>query len=227
MFCHTPSAADRVPSEGEVQDGRSPAAAEVSPRLAWWPSVVAQPDGAAVEFPTYDDIGSGAGVGSQSLACLSCHDGSQAFGIEGGLAVLGGPEGLSPPGVGESHPFGVPYRGALEYAPLEASAETLEEARTRRASRFPVNEADFRPARYSVINQRDVWWVPTSESGVARTRKDLPLYVRSRQSAINNKVPFIECSSCHDPHSSAPLFLRVSNSGADGSSRLCLSCHEK
>jgi predicted CXXCH cytochrome family protein len=38
-----------------------------------------------------------------------------------------------------------------------------------------------------------------------------------------SEVPFIECSSCHDPHTTNPLFLRVSNEG----SRLCLTCHDK
>lgn len=137
--------------------------------------------------------------------------------------------GLDMPAIvaAETHPFGVPYRGALEHSPLESAAESLEETAARRGSRFRVPQADFRPARFSVINQRDVWWVPTSESGVARTRQDLPLYVRARINPEDDKIPHIECSSCHDPHNSAPLFLRVANSGSGGASKLCLSCHEK
>jgi predicted CXXCH cytochrome family protein len=35
--------------------------------------------------------------------------------------------------------------------------------------------------------------------------------------------PFVECATCHDPHSSNSLFLRISNSG----SGVCLACHNK
>lgn len=199
VFCHTPSISD-------VQDVEPSGSANPAARPRWQQGLPAADGG--FEYGIYDDIGGGKGVGSQSVACLSCHDFSQALGI-GGNSL--------------DHPFGIPYRGATEFPPLAEAAETPGGALSRRATRPLVAEADFRPARQAVINNRDVWWVPTSESGVARTRQDIPLYVRERPDADQNVIPFLECSSCHDPHSSSPLFLRVSNEG----SRLCLSCHEK
>lgn len=195
IYCHTPTIVESSPEEGQ-------AAKVVTP--LWYPSLVS--DGTPYEFGIYDDIGRGQGVGSQSMACLSCHDSSQAFGI------------------GDyDHPIGIPYRGALSYAARKAAAETPAEGIVRRAARSQVEDADFKPARQSTINNREVWWVPTSDSSVARTRQDIPLYVRPQRDPLDSGVPFLECSSCHDPHSNNRLFLRIVNQ----QSRLCSACHEK
>jgi predicted CXXCH cytochrome family protein len=195
IYCHTPTIVESAPEDG--------AAARVIAPL-WYPSLIS--DGVPYEFGIYDDIGRGQGIGSQSMACLSCHDSSQAFGI------------------GDyDHPIGIPYRGALSYPARKAAAETPSEGVVRRAARAQVEDADFKPARQSVINNREVWWVPTSDSSVARTRQDIPLYVRPQLDQLDNGVPFLECSSCHDPHSNNRLFLRVVNQ----QSRLCAACHEK
>jgi predicted CXXCH cytochrome family protein len=55
-----------------------------------------------------------------------------------------------------------------------------------------------------------------------RTRSDLPLYRRT-DDVSGQEVAYIECSTCHDPHSNNSKFLRLSNEG----SRLCLTCHIK
>jgi predicted CXXCH cytochrome family protein len=36
-------------------------------------------------------------------------------------------------------------------------------------------------------------------------------------------LPYIECSSCHDPHSANKTFLRAE----DNSGGLCMTCHAK
>jgi predicted CXXCH cytochrome family protein len=200
VFCHTPSLSE----QGEGPSAAGGGAPAVLPR---WQRGLPQAD-AAFEYSIYDDIGGGRGVGSQSVLCLSCHDAAQAFGIAGG---------------GGDHPIGIPYRGSLVHPSLKAANETPEEQVVRRARHGAFAEDDFRPPRQAVINDREVWWVPTSEAGVARTRQDLPLYIRERGNALDDRIPHLECSSCHDPHSGNRLFLRVVGDG----SRLCLACHEK
>lgn len=86
IFCHAPSAAQ----------------ATVVPH--WQRSLET-----SFAYPMYDDVGIGmAGrVGSHSLACLSCHDATQA--------ELSGIPSVSADGI---HPIGVPYRGALDGSPV-------------------------------------------------------------------------------------------------------------
>src|SRR5512134_2014421 len=84
VYCHTPQSNAAAPSQ------------PVPPR---WQ---ASPNG-IVEYPIYDHIGrrgrdNANPIGSQSIACLSCHDGGQAVGIVGKR---------------EDHPFSIPYRGSL------------------------------------------------------------------------------------------------------------------
>ena len=208
VFCHTP-----VVDIGELPDGGTPLHHPL-----WQPSLPADH-----MFVIYDDIGRlGLGkpsVGSQSIACLSCHDSNQAF--ETGKAD-------------QDHPFGIPYRGATK------NIAVVTPVRSRGGSAAPFREArhlvaleDFRDASHGIVDGRNVWWVSKDGITPRRTRTDLPLYGRSYSDSDNTGagaeenqgalVPFIECSSCHDPHSQTPLFLRVSNE----SSRLCLTCHDK
>lgn len=192
VFCHTPT-------DYDLGDAVRP---------LWQPSA---PEGQA--FLMFDDIGQmgqegNAAVGSQSIACLSCHDSSQAFGVSGGS---------------QDHPFAVPYRGALT---AEQRARARDEA--RRAGRL-INEGryvkfneDFREASRGVIDSRPVWWVSRSGPSAQRGRLDVPLYVRVDESD-QTEIPFVECASCHDPHSVRPLFLRADAHSSD----LCLTCHAK
>ena len=73
-----------------------------------------------------------------------------------------------------------------------------------------------------------VWWVDTETTpNGTRQKTDMLLYTRSKDQGYvgqTDSEPFVECASCHDPHTSAnPTFLRVSNAG----SAVCLSCHVK
>lgn len=195
-FCHTPNLSGTPPEKAPL----------------WQRSA-----GTTLTFTIYDDIGRlGLGkssVGSQSIACLSCHDANQAISVS--------------KGTGGDHPFGVPYRGALKnrgpnVADSVPRMMRKEEAPFVAAQKLVATE-DFRDVSRAIVEDRAVWWVSSSGQSSRRTRNDLPLYERTDE-ATGDNVPFLECSSCHDPHSSNRKFLRVNN---DEGSRLCLTCHLK
>ena len=199
VFCHTPDISTTLPSSG-LRLPTSP---------AWQPSA-----DVTKEFTIYDDIGRvGLGklaVGSQSIACLSCHDGTQA---------------LSVTNASFDHPFGVPYRGAIKDKAniglpisMEPSGANLPFVAAKRL----VATDDFREVSQGIIENRAVFWVSKNGISTRRTRSDLPVYARQGNES-SQPVPYIECSSCHDPHSENALFLRTSNDG----SQLCLTCHIK
>ncbi|NJD25989.1 MAG: hypothetical protein FIB06_11355 [Betaproteobacteria bacterium] len=195
VFCHTPQQPE---SEGPRSGGPAP---------IWQPSVTMH------SFVMFDDIGrlqfgNKPAVGSQSMACLSCHDSAQAFGVTGSQ---------------QDHPFGVPYRGWTRDRRVSPWNETPEGSAAPMVARAALTPTylDYRLPSSGMIDNRSVWWVSANGITVRRTRQDLPLY--ARRTASDDEVPYIECSSCHDPHSPNPLFLRVVNDG----SKLCLTCHDK
>lgn len=191
VFCHTPVVVDQT----TLADGPQ-----------WQQSVPG-----SYSYILYDDTGRAAGdatlaVGSQSMVCLSCHDTNQA---------------ISASPLTYDHPFGVPYRGS----PVDKSAREAAKRRAQqgslpvRAGRFIRDETEFRQAVISFVDNREIWWVPAQGGTASRSKTDLPLYPRTDESGT--LIPFIECTSCHDPHTSNALFLRLSNER----SRLCLTCH--
>ncbi|MEH6627827.1 MAG: cytochrome c3 family protein [Motiliproteus sp.] len=195
-------------------------------------------------YTTYDTLGTSsldgnvASVGSVSLACLSCHDGSQAMdtmlnapgsgntalGTSGwsnsgtGGIIAGTAESFPNLGVNltNDHPVGIEYAGGGCGAGAACSVSTS------------ANDKDFKDAAWKTINGKDVWWVDVASGatlsgtvtivGNAGTREktDMQLYTR-------NSGPYVECASCHDPHVENDTFLRVEND----SSTVCLSCHVK
>lgn len=202
VFCHTPT----VDVSGASGVGKIP---ENAPH---WQSHLPREHA----FVIYDDIGRlGLGkdsVGSQSVACLSCHDSVQAFGASKSV---------------NDHPFGVPYRGSLKQRGPQSSMMAQKPADSPspyRQAQHLVALEDFRDASHGIVENRTIWWVSSSGITARRTRNDLPLYPRQEgDDASAPEVPHIECSSCHDPHNSRETFLRVSNSA----SALCLTCHSK
>jgi predicted CXXCH cytochrome family protein len=193
VFCHTPTLT--LPA-GELR--------QVVP--AWQQKSLSPTH----SFTLYDDIGraqyGNPTVGSQSIACLSCHDSNQAFSVTR---------------LSYDHPFGVPYRG------FQRGRQTID--KPARDNEAPASEGkhvkaleEFHEPSKAVVDNRVVWWVSTTRNPVLRSRSDLPLYARPDQLS-GGEIPYVECSSCHDPHTSNPLFLRVTNQG----SRLCLTCHDK
>ncbi|MEJ8840478.1 cytochrome c3 family protein [Ramlibacter sp. AN1133] len=211
VFCHTPMGLD------------------ASAAVPQWNRTLASP----ATYQTYDMLGTStlagrvAPVGSVSLACLSCHDGAQAM-----SAIINAPAGWSGGvwsganqsdgrlrvGIGSNlgsdlrndHPVGVQYGGGG----ITASAPGAT----------PQNP-DFRSPESAVLNEIRVWWVGTGPDATGTRRKtDLILYTRTRTDGYTGQTdaePFVECASCHDPHTDRALFLRISNAY----SALCLSCH--
>ena len=106
------------------------------------------------------------------------------------------------------HPIGIQYAGGGISANGTVSTGTGA-------------DPDFKAPQSAVLNNSLVWWVDTSV-GTANTRQktDMILYTRT----LDQKAqPFVECASCHDPHSENTTFLRISNAG----SAVCLACHTK
>jgi predicted CXXCH cytochrome family protein len=214
VFCHTP-----VGIDGNAM-------------VPHWNRTLPSP----ATYQTYDTgtsppSGRVAPVGSVSLVCLSCHDGAQAMNAVINATRSGWIEGRSgatnPSGstlvtsfissVGtdlrDDHPVGVQYGGGGITASLPAGS---------------TRDPDYRSPQSAVLNSVRVWWIGTGVAAVNGTRRktDLALYTRARTDGYTGQVdaePFVECASCHDPHTDQALFLRISNAH----SALCLSCHMK
>lgn len=203
---------------------------------------------ATLNTPSLD--GSVLPVGSISVACLSCHDGTQAMdniinapGSGGVVADGGGNDGrtftwtgatvdatgklasgaaLMGTDLSNDHPIGIQYCGG-GLAGTGASVTGT------------CRDSDFIRPLTSTINGNQVFWVETGGDGKQRT--DLPLYTRDFGAGAGNGVgPSVECGSCHDPHVSdgqagpagtgrvaGVTFLRISNA----SSAVCTACHVK
>ncbi len=141
-------------------------------------------------------------AGPPSLVCLSCHDANLARATDN-------PK--------QDHPFSVPFRGGAGV--LQASVPPAGGSASDYPLRSDPGQApEYREPSSGSMDERIVWWVATGSS-TRRSRTDLPLY--GRATTNGSEIPYIECASCHDPHSNNRLFLRLSNDG----SRLCLSCH--
>lgn len=221
VFCHTPHGAD-----GEAA-------------VPLWNRQL-DPNG----FQTYDQMGTTTldahvePIGSVSLACLSCHDGTQAMD-----ALLNDPgsgrdhpgfsagqwsgqastvEGrIGPPSVitnlgkdlTNDHPIGIQYAGG-GYSLSNPVG--------------PGKDLDFNRAESQILGTSRVWWVNTTTPGgsLAFERTDMKLYTRVSGAGAyaGEPQPFVECASCHDPHVDYnPTFLRVDPAG----SAVCLTCHAK
>jgi predicted CXXCH cytochrome family protein len=224
VFCHTPHAADTT-----------------APAPLWNKNLSAM-----TGYTTYSTASSSTidgevlAVGSVSIACLSCHDGSQAmdniinapgsgqYDTTGGGAngraytwsgstvnTTGQMQNTSVAMLGKDlsndHPIGIQYCGGGQTSAAPTGACT---------------DADFKGPgaglQSATINGSLVWWVDSTSGTVgSRDKTDMILYSRAFTGGTG---PSVECASCHDPHTEAnPTFLRVSNVG----SGVCLSCHVK
>jgi predicted CXXCH cytochrome family protein len=223
VFCHTPHGADTSASAP-----------------LWNRKISGQ------TYNTYDSLGTStldgktAPVGSVSVACLSCHDGTQAMNVvinapgsgnynpTTGFTMAGSWSGsnqnngtLNVPGqisnigtdLRNDHPIGIQYAGG---------GFTAASPTTRAAG---IGDADFHPPSSAQLGNGQVWWIDTTApgSGAGRQKTDIALYTRTESVAANTPEPFVECASCHDPHSTNATFLRIQNTG----SAVCLACHIK
>ena len=235
VFCHTPHGSDTS-----------------APAPLWNKTL---PAGAS--FTTYATLGTTsleaaqATIGSVSLACLSCHDGTQAMdnminapgsgGYNVGGAVPAGNTWTSGAGATQTngtlnagvvanigkdlrndHPVSIQYCGGG----IDATGVTATVS-TKPAS--TCNDKDFLDAKAVLINTTPVFWVDTTAPGSVankRDKTDMILYTRAAGDFGSGSLaqPSVECASCHDPHTGAnPTFLRVANTG----SAVCLACHNK
>ena len=172
-----------------------------------------------------------------SLACLSCHDGTQARdnminapgsgGFNPGVGARFGDmplDGLmdcgasAVPGVcanvanlgadiSNDHPIGMNYCAAGTTA--EAIAGTCGD------------DSFFSGAGVIAGTELTRVWVETGTADATYSKFDLPLYGGSAGAAGIQ----VECATCHDPHNAIAdnVFLRVDAAG----STLCLTCHNK
>lgn len=223
VFCHTPHGGDGAAA------------------VPLWNRHL-DPDG----FQTYDQMGTSTldgkvePIGSVSLACLSCHDGTQAMDAllnepgsgrdhpgfssgqwSGQAATVGGRLGPTTvitnlgKDLTNDHPVGIQYSGG-GYSLSNPDG--------------PGKDKDFNPAESQIMGASRVWWVNTNSGAVGSTakfeRSDMKLYTRvaTQGAYVGEAQPYVECASCHDPHVDYnPTFLRIDPSG----SAVCLTCHAK
>lgn len=215
VFCHTPHGADtsapaplwnkRLGANGAPAGGGS------------------YTTYATLQTPSLD--GQVAQVGSVSMACLSCHDGTQAMDNiinapgSGGYDVNGGTNGTR----------GWSWSGSTVDAAtgkMINAGDRISMLGTNLSNDHPIGieycgggltgtgtsvngtckDSDFKTPQTQLINGNQVFWVDTGGTGKQRT--DLPLYVAPRNAAVANQDgsfntvsgPLVECASCHDPH---------------------------
>jgi predicted CXXCH cytochrome family protein len=211
VFCHTPHGADS------------------SAAVPLWNRTLS-----TASYNTYASLGTSTldsastTVGSVSLACLSCHDGTQAMNTvinspgSGTTGDVGSGSGTGPHGWVEfqamsevsgemiyigtdlrnDHPISIQYAGAV--------------------NGHGANDPDFNAANSTTVaSGTTVWYIDTGTAGKQKT--DLPLY--NRVGGSLNGQALVECATCHDPHTQTTTFLR--NPAGNNGSATCLSCHTK
>jgi hypothetical protein len=176
-------------------------------------------------------------TGSISLACLSCHDGSQAMDniinapgsgnwdttgggdngrtggtwawSQGGEGFIGGNVTNLTGDLRNDHPIGIAYCGGMTGGAYTSGQTT------------GCRDSDFH-APTDAGNNR--WYVETNVS-TGKDKSDMILYWRAMASG---SAPSVECGSCHDPHvetkaTNQTAFMRISQAN----SGVCLACHNK
>lgn len=192
-------------------------------------------------YTTYASLGTTtldskqADIGSVSLACLSCHDGATALDVminapgSGYGAGTGAPtsqgytfQGSNQFGTGvltgvsfidtdlqNDHPVSIQYGGGgIDFD--NPAAQTVDQ--------------DFYQPKWADIGGSRVWWMDTPVGTVdKRDKTDLPLYTRvNAYTGQTVAEPFVECASCHNPHTENTTFLRTPDVPGQ---QLCQHCH--
>lgn len=192
-------------------------------------------------------------VGSISLACLSCHDGTQAMdnivnapGSGGYVAAGAVPLGWTwsgsstmPVGIANigsdlknDHPIGIQYcGGGLTSNGAGSVTGTCADSDFISSVNTVTSDGRSATVNSALINNGNVFWIDLpSNNGTAkdgkRGKQDIALYTRDFTGSAG--TPSVECGSCHDPHVESigtdnVSFMRVSTAG----SKICLSCHVK
>lgn len=221
IFCHTPHGGD------------------TGAAVPLWNKVLS-----TATFQTYDALGTStldAGivdVGSVSIACLTCHDGTQAIdnilndsGSGGYLADGGGVDGLAYTWTSTFNTLD--STGTFQNSVDDVGGTNIFEIGTDLRNDHPIGvqyggggvtggtlttrDTDFEtPTRIGTQNR---WYVDNPLSGTTGVfdKWDFKLYTRDTNGETSrNSVPlagapepFVECGSCHDPHLETTTFLRI------------------
>lgn len=178
-------------------------------------------------------------IGSVSIACLSCHDGTQAIdnvinlpgsggynfatgaqigGFAGGDATGGSKAGALGPGTtivqNLTTDLSNDHPVSMQFGGGGVSVTTISPAKTFDPDfRVPQNMA-----APTASGLQKLWYIESGSNSLnpsGRDRMDVILYTRNDVVGGGGVLqPTVECGSCHDPHNvQNPTFLRISNSG--------------
>jgi predicted CXXCH cytochrome family protein len=221
VFCHTPHGAD------------------ASVAVPIWNRHI-DPTG----FSTYDQMGTTTldaqiePIGSVSVACLSCHDGTQAMdsminepgsGADVWSFSVGRWSGQAASVNGRIGPVTVITNLGKDLTNDHPISVQFAGGGYSMANPFgPGRDHDFNQASSKIVGSTRIWWVNTNtEGGTSDFEKtDMKLYTRTatKGAFVGEQQPYVECASCHDPHVDYnPTFLRIDPAG----SAVCLTCHNK
>jgi len=234
VFCHTPHGAATSADNPPLWNKALPA----SNSYTTYSSTTMDANGVAA--------GGGVTIGSVSLACLSCHDGTQAMdnivnatgsgqyltdgGGAGGRGYTWTGAGATAAGVMQNHGDFIAALGTdltndhpigIAYCGWsnKGGSAVLSNATITSAD---CSDPDFKTATKASAGGGSMWFVDQNgTSDGTKQKTDMILYTRNFSGVGNG--PSVECASCHDPHSSNTTFLRIPNTG----SAVCLSCHNK
>jgi hypothetical protein len=223
VFCHTPHGADTN-----------------APAPLWNRKLP------TTTYKTYNQLGTSTldgevlAVGSVSLACLSCHDGSQAFNAVRNAPGSGG--FMNDPSTATAGFQFDPTAGADNFKEFDTMPTSGGDAILNLGNNLGLNQtngddlrddhpvgiaycgggpnvatpagacadADFTAPTSGTINGTLQFWV--DNGGAGRQKTDFTLYVRNFSGGDG---PSVECASCHDPHLNNVTFLRVPNGTAN------------
>ena len=228
VFCHTPHGGDS------------------SAAVPLWNRKL----GATSSYTTYSQLGTSTldskstSIGSVSLACLSCHDGTQAMNV-----VINSPGSGTSGDVNKNGTNYINSNSGVDCAATDGSCGGFNEFNmmsqvsgemiylgTDLRNDHPIsiqyagsvnggtaNDPDFFAAKkVTVASGTTVYYIDTNGDS-AKDKHDLPLYNRTEGSLTGE--PLVECATCHDPHTETTTFLR--KTGGNNGSGTCLSCHNK
>lgn len=226
VFCHTPHAASTT-------------------TLPLWNKQLTAAPATVYSSTTID--GTTNFTGSTSMACLSCHDGTQAMDNIVNASGSGVYDATGGGATGLSYTWTSPASTANADGTLVATALANLSTNlgddhpvaiqyggggiTAAATTAPTNDPDFGQVGVvragqpllstALVGGVQKWWF---EDGVTAGMQsdEVRLYTRSITAGVDE--PFVECASCHDPHKGEnATFLRVANT----SSAVCTACHSK
>lgn len=226
VFCHTPHGGDNgaaVPIWNRKLGPNGAGAAAASSGYIRY---------SALGTTTFD--ASEAPIGSVSIACLSCHDGTQAidnvinmpgsggYNFATGTRIgnfVGGDQAGGKLGdyklvvqnlttdLSNDHPVSMQFGGGGISVATPKPAQTVDPD-------FRIPEVKDAPPTSSL---QKLWWIESGGNSLSagRDRMDVILYTRNDVvggGGVNQ--PTVECGSCHDPHNvQNQTFLRISNGG--------------